>query len=117
MNGDVFDNCATYIKNDYIDLDLKIKNKESLKEEIKFKDDLCDNTETTYDGKLNFNEISSKLSKERATNYNDWFYVGVSLINLYYRKIITRGQIYDLFDLFSCKADNYDADSAISYYL
>ncbi len=31
--------------------------------------------DTSYDGKLNFNEIISKLSKERATNYNDWFYI------------------------------------------
>jgi len=111
VKGSIFDNCATYIKEDYIDLDLKVDLKESPKEEIKFNDDLCDNTETSYDGKLNFNEIISKLSKERATNYNNWFYIGVALINLSYRKIIKRGQIYDLFDLFSSKADNYDADS------
>jgi len=89
----------------------RLKTKKDLKEEIKFNDELIDNAETTYDGKLNFNEIISKLSKERATNYNDWFYIGVALINLSYRKIIKRGQIYDLFDLFSSKADNYDADS------
>jgi hypothetical protein len=83
VNGSIFDNCATYIKEDYIDLDLKTEKKKDLKEEIKFNDDLCDNTETSYDGKFNFNEIISKLSKERATNYNDWFYVCVSLINLY----------------------------------
>ena len=112
--GDIFDNCATYIKEDYVDLDLlinKTEKQEPEEKQIEFNDDLCDNTDTSYDGKLNFNEIISKLSKERATNYNDWFYIGVALINLYYRKIITRGQIYDLFDLFSSKADNYDADS------
>ena len=92
---------------------MKIENKKDLKEELKFNDDLCDNAEITYDGKLNFNEIITKLSKDRATTYNDWFYVGVALINLYYRKIITRGQIYDMFDLFSSKADNYNADSVI----
>jgi hypothetical protein len=113
VNGNIFDNCATYIKEDYIDLDLQIEKKKDVKEEIKFNNDLCDNTEKSYDGKLNFNEILTKLSKDRATNYNDWFYVGVALINLYYRKIITRGQIYDMFDLFSSKADNYDADSVI----
>ncbi len=78
----------------------------------KYNIDLYDD-DKTYDGKLNFHEIVSKLSKERATECNDWFYIGVALINLYYRKIITRGQIYDLFDLFSSKADNYDADSVI----
>ena len=47
IKGDIFDNCATYIKEDYIDLDLKIENKKDLKEEIKFNDDLCDNAETS----------------------------------------------------------------------
>ncbi len=78
-----------------------------------FNDDLCDNAEATYDSKLNFNEIITKLSKDRATTYNDWFYIGVALINLYYRKIITRGQIYDLFDFSSSKADTYAADSVM----
>ncbi len=34
----------------------------------------------------------------------------VANINLFYRKIISRGQVYDLSDLFSSKADTYDAD-------
>ncbi len=114
INGSIFDNCATYIKEDFIDLDLQIEKKKEVKEDIKFNEDLCDNTETTNDGKLNFNEIITKLSKERASTYNDWFYVAVALINLYYRKIITRGQIYDMFDLFSSKADNYNADSVVN---
>jgi hypothetical protein len=41
------------------------------------------------------------------------FYIGVVLTYQYERKIITRGKIYDLFDLFSSKADNYDADGVI----
>jgi hypothetical protein len=115
-DAELFECCASYIEESFEDWDLKmppIEIKKSLKEEIKFNDDLCENTATTYDGKFNFNEIISKLSKDRASTYNDWFYVGVALINLYYRKIITRGQIYDMFDLFSSKADNYDADSVI----
>jgi hypothetical protein len=111
VSGAVYDYCATYIKEDDIDLDLEADLKESPKEEIKFQNDLCDNAETSHDGKLNFTEIISKLSKEQATSYSDWFYVGVSLINLYCRKTIKRGEIYNLFDLFSCKEDNYDADS------
>jgi hypothetical protein len=115
-DAELFECCASYIEESFEDWDLKmpsIEVKKGLKEEIKFNDDLCENAETTYDGNLNLNEIVAKLSKDRATNYNDWFYVGVALINLYYRKIITRGQIYDMFDLFSSKADNYDADSVI----
>ena len=50
----------------------------------------------------------TKLSKTRANDYSTWIYICITLINLYHRKIITRGQIYDLFDVFSSKADNYD---------
>ena len=104
----LFECCASYIEESYEDWDLKTP-EEPKKEEVKFSSLLCDDTEITYDGKLNFNEIMTKLSKERATNYDDWFSVIVALINLFYRKIISRGQIYDLADLFSSKADNYNA--------
>ena len=112
IDCDIFDCCASYIKEDYEDWDDKFKIEE-IKVEVKFDNILCDDTKTEYDGNLNFNEIITKLSKDRATHYNDWFYCIVALINLYYRKIITRGQIYDLADLFSSKADNYDANGVI----
>ena len=117
-DAELFECCASYIEETFEDWDLKfppIENKKNYKERDDFKYDsnLVDTDEKPYDGKLNFNEIITKLSKKRATEYNDWFYIGVSLINLYYRKIISRGQIYDLFDLFSSKADNYDADGVI----
>ena len=50
----------------------------------------------------------TKLSKTRANDYRTLIYICIILINLYHRKIITRGQIYDLFDVFSSKADSYD---------
>lgn len=110
--GSIFDCCATYIEEDYEDLDLRVQKIDEPKKED-FIANLCDDdNETSYDGKLDFAAIVSKLSKERATEYNTWFYVGVSLINLFYRKIITRGQVYDLFDIFSSKADNYSPEGA-----
>jgi len=105
--GSILDCCATYIKEDYINLDEYVPKEE---EKPQFKAELFDVVETTYDGSLNFTEIMTKLSKDRATDYGDWFYVIVSLINLFYRKIISKGQVYDLADFFSSKADNYDAD-------
>lgn len=105
--GSVLDCSATYILEDYINLDEYVPKEE---EKPKFKVELFDVVETTYDGSLNFTEIMTKLSKVRATDYSDWFYVIVSLINLFYRKIISKGQVYDLADLFSSKAENYDAD-------
>lgn len=112
-DAELFECCASYIEETFEDWDLKFPPIENKKiEDIKYNTDLYDD-DKTYDSNLNFNEIISKLSKERATEFYDWFYICVALINLYYRKIITRGQIYDLFDLFSSKADNYDSDSVI----
>jgi hypothetical protein len=118
IKGSIFDCCATYIDEDYKDLDMLIvkdidpKNRLPVDDLLtKINKMLYDDETSTYDCKLNFIEIMTKLSKERASIYNGWFYIGVSLINLFHRKIITRGQIYDLFDLFSSKADNYNADS------
>ena len=105
----IFECCASYIKEEFEDWDAKIP-KEPVKEEVKFSSVLCDSDEIAYDGKLNFNEIMTKLSKQRATDYSDWFYVIFANINLFHRKIISRGQVYDLSDLFSSKADTYDAD-------
>ncbi len=34
-------------------------------------------------------------------------------MNLYYRKIITRGQLHDMFDLSSSRAGYHNADSVI----
>jgi hypothetical protein len=107
-NYNLFDYCASYIQEDYENWDDKIQNK------IEFITTLYDDDnkeKEKYNGNLNFPEIMEKLSKERATNYQEWFYICVSLINLYYRKFLTRGMIYDLFDLFSSKANNYNSDS------
>lgn len=113
IKGSLFDNCATYIQEDYEDLDLRITAVEKPKKE-KFIQSLCDDdNQTLYDGKLNFGEIVIKLSKERATDYDPWFYVGVSLINLFYRKIITKAQVYEYFDIFSAKSDTYSADGVV----
>ncbi len=38
----------------------------------------------------------------------------MALIDLYHRKIITRGKLYDLVDLFSSIVDNYDADRLLN---
>jgi hypothetical protein len=43
------------------------------------------------DGKLNFNENISKLSKDRATSCNDWFFIGVALIIYITVKLLQEG--------------------------
>jgi hypothetical protein len=110
-NNSIFDCCATYIQEDYEDLDLLVDSTPKQENKpIKVDDILNDDIETVYDGNLNFTEIMTKLSKVRATEYQSWINVAIALINLHHRKIIKRAQLYELFDLFSAKADNYDAD-------
>ncbi len=58
-----------------MDLEIFNNNKEELKEdkvlkELSFSSDLCGFNETSYDGNFHFNEIITKLSKERETNCN-----------------------------------------------
>lgn len=111
--------CASYIEEDFEDWDVLKKDIIVLNAITKDWEDnkehyekiLKDNEE--YNAKYNFTEIMTKFSKERASNYQSWIYMCIALINLYYRKIITKGDLYNLFDLFSSKADEYDAESVI----
>ena len=109
VDGFLFDCCATYIEEDYMNLD-EIMPKQ---EEIQFIEKLKDDDNTKYEGSLNFTEIITKYKKERATDYNTWFNIGVALINLYHRKILTRAQLYDIYNLFSTKAENYDENGVM----
>jgi hypothetical protein len=114
IDCEIFDCCASYIKEDFEDWDTIFKN-ETIEPEINQIKNLCDEEESVYNGNLNFTEIMTKLNKARATEFNDWRDIGFALINLNYRKIISRGQLYDLFDLFSLKADVYDANGVIKF--
>jgi SMC interacting uncharacterized protein involved in chromosome segregation len=69
IDCDVFDCCASYIQEDYEDLDRLVPKIEKPKFEMKT--NLCDDDEAVRECKLNFAEIMQKLSKERATAYND----------------------------------------------
>ncbi len=116
LNGSIFDCCATYIQEDYEDLDLMVASIPKPEEkQVQIKDDLDDDIETPYEGNLNFAEIMTKYTKDRATEHKTWLNIGIALINLHHRKIIKRAQLYELFDLFSAKADNYKDDDIYKF--
>ena len=119
LKGSIFDCCATYILEDYEDLDLRISTKKSdVDKLIERYSYLLNPNETpkeeeeksqTFNNDLNFTEIITKLKPERAVKFEDWKNFGMVFINLYHREIISKGQAYDLFHLFSSKAENeYD---------
>lgn len=112
----IFDCCASYISKDYENWDDKVKIPEPdiMPKKILY-DDVNDNDENT-ETNLNFDELITKYSKQRATDYETWQPMGFALINLYHRKIISKGKLQDLFDTFSSKADNYN-DEGVSKFL
>jgi hypothetical protein len=119
IDCNVFDCCASYILPEYEDWDIKMKKNEILNENVvipktmnDFDEKYCDEDTTTD---LDLDEICTKFSKKRACDYDTWRDIGFALINLFHRKIITKGKLNDLFDVFSSKADNYDEDGVIKF--
>ena len=90
INGSIFDCCATYIEEDYEDLDLMLNSIPKEEKPIDIDNDLNDDIDETYDGNLNFAEIMMKYSKDRATEHKTWLNIGIALINRHHRKIIKR---------------------------
>ena len=110
-DAELFECCASYIEESFEDWDLKmppIEIKKSLRDEIKFNEELFDNTETSYDETFNIYEIITKFSKNRSDDNDTWIKVLITCINLYFRKIITRAKLYEIFHMFSSKSDKYD---------
>ena len=119
IDCEVFDCCASYILEEYDNWDTKFEKNEivSVKKVMSdiiddFDEKYCDEDTTTD---LDLDEIMTKLSKQRACDFNTWRDIGFALINLYHRKIISKGKLNDLFDMFSSKADNYDEDGVTKF--
>ena len=109
VNCSIFDCCASYIEEEYEDWDVKFKDEVVLKFDSKLNDDISKPNDCSID----FSTMMTKFSEKRATDYNDWIYPIIALINLCHRKIISRGQVYDLADLFSKISPSYDPDGVI----
>ncbi len=73
-----------------------IEIKKDIKFEPKFYDDENDKQ---YDEKLNIYEIITKFNKNRSDDNDTWIKVLITCINLYYRKIITRANLYEIYFL------------------
>jgi hypothetical protein len=102
----IFECCASHIEEHYEDWDLKmppIENKKDIKFETKFFDD-----DTSFDDTLNIYEIVSKFNIQRADNNDTWIKIIITLINLHYRKIISRSKLYEIIHMYSSKSDKYD---------
>jgi hypothetical protein len=116
IKGNIFDCCATYVKEDYFDLNTLISNKNT--EE---KSDLT-TTEKGYwksveecpediTGISKFDKINRLikfLTPERADNYDTWIKMSWCLHNLGEKEGLTKRNIMDLIHNFSKLSKNYD---------
>jgi hypothetical protein len=103
-----FDCCATFITEQYDDLDIIFASTIN-KKDITFEPKLFDD-DTPFDDKFNIFEIVSKLDIQRADNNDTWIKIIITLINLYYRKILSRSKLYEIIHIFSSKSDKYQED-------
>jgi hypothetical protein len=113
LECDIFDCCATYIKEDYEDLDIKFKDiidKKNIQisktDEIKDDDDEFDN-----DKYKKLQNLINKLKDERADTYDNWINMMWCINNIANKEGINDEKIKRLMHLFSKKSkSNYDED-------
>jgi len=118
VNGSIFDCCATYIQEDYEDLDLLVKSKVepkqtslkndivSVDEDIKDEDDVNDNDKYTK-----LQKLINKLSENRSSNFDTWINVNWCLINICKKEGISSTKMNRLIHQFSkLSKSNYDED-------
>ena len=121
VNGEIFDNCATYIKEEYIDLDLAINNNK--KEEPKKEDitksnqqlDIIDNDndddtedDDSIDKYKKLEAYLKLLNPSRGDNYDSWSKMLWCIENICKINKISDRKMMDLIHLFSKLSKNYD---------
>jgi hypothetical protein len=113
INCDWFDCCASYIKEDYEDLDIKFasiineyNDRTSKKYEIIDDDDEFDN-----DKYKKLQKLINKLKDERADTFDNWIKMIWCIIGIGNKENINEDKIKRLIHLFSKKSkSNYDED-------
>jgi len=132
IKGNRFDNCATYIKEDYIDLDLEINNKKVEEPKVdKVKDILNlelnksikpleiiddDNDDNDYDETPNkYNRLVhliNLISPIRSDNFDTWIKFNWCLINICNKEKISKRKGIELIHQFSkLSTSNYNEDA------
>lgn len=115
IKGSLFDCCASYIKEDYEDLDKKVIKKEEdnqrKKEKIIETDMKDDEDENDNDKYLKLKKLILKLKETRSANYDTWIRFNWCLINIGKKENINRKKIERLIHEFSkLSSSNYDED-------
>jgi hypothetical protein len=124
INCDIFDCCASYIKEDYEDWDIKInptiENKQDLKTKLTGQDVLnkiMNNEDINLDEDddnnkyLKLQKIIPMLSEKRSSNFDDWLNVFFALVNIGNKENINKDKVVRLIHQFSqLSKSNYNED-------
>ena len=117
VNGEIFDNCATYVKEDYIDLDLAINddNKEVITKSNQQLDiidnDKEEDDDEDDDGIDKYKKLEAYLkllNPSRADLYDSWSKMLWCIENICKINKISDRKCLDLIHLFSKLSKNYD---------
>lgn len=115
IKGDLFDCCATYIQEDYEDLDLKVVKEESDVDKLlkRFNDvDIKDEDDEDDDDKyLKLKKLINRLKEKRSANFDTWIKVVWCIINICKKEEINEVKINRLIHQFSkLSANSYKED-------
>jgi len=118
--GSIFDCCATYIEEDYEDLDLRVQKIDEPKKEyikqskpvIHEDEDINDEDDKDNNDKyLKLQKHMNKMSERRATDFDTWIKFNWALMNIGFKENISDKKIERLIHQFSAKSKtNYDED-------
>ena len=118
IKGSIFDCCASYIKEDYEDLDLMIKtiDEENTNEEVDENSDIEDTDENEGTDKSNskyekLNSYINRLKSSRSENFDTWIKVCWCIINICNKENINKRKCEKLIHKFSkLSKSSYDED-------
>lgn len=106
IKGNIFDNCATYIEEDYEDLDLRVVKKELSDVDkliLKYEKVFNDEDDNKYNDKTHefIKDIINHLSSKRADDYPTWLPVLFAICGACKKSKIPRMKCYELIHQFS----------------
>lgn len=106
IKGDIFDNCATYIEEDYEDLDLRVVKKELSDVDkliLKYEKVFNDEDDNKYNDKTHefIKDIINHLSSKRADEYSTWLPVLFAICGACKKSKISKRYCVELIHQFS----------------
>lgn len=120
IDCDIFDCCASYIKEDYEDWDIKFKVEEPIQKPIikKVVEEIDDEDEDETPEKFNrLSNLIKLIKPSRSDNYDNWSKMVWCIINICNKENIDKVKCYELVQQFSkLSKNNYDQFKVYSWF-